>query len=105
MIKLVPAIIAAALLCWAWPYCADAQTTAPAQTDGRFVIVHSPHTERDVILLDTRTGKTWALTTYTNLNGDPYVWEPIPQINTDADTDAAVAKYGRKPVAASPAPQ
>lgn len=26
---------------------------------GRYIIVHSPHVQRDTVLLDTLTGKTW----------------------------------------------
>ena len=57
------------------------------QTVGRFVIVHSPQVERDTVLLDTATGKTWVATEETYLKGDPVVWLPMPQLNTSAETE------------------
>lgn len=42
-------------------------------TNGRFVIVTSPHVQRATFLLDTRTGKTWTLVVDSE---DEYVWQP-----------------------------
>jgi hypothetical protein len=64
---------------------------------GRYVIVHSPHIERDTMLLDTVTGRTWVLESLSDLNDDPNAWEPVPQLNSQADRDAIVTLYGRKP--------
>jgi hypothetical protein len=62
--------------------------TAPAVVVGRYVIVHSPQVERDVILLDTATGRTWYQASLTDLTDEPSVWLPEPQLNTDADWSA-----------------
>jgi len=72
---------------------------APSTTNlqaGRYVIVHSPQVERDTQLVDTATGDTWVLTSVTSLNDEPFVWEPVPRMNTDADWKALAAKHGVK---------
>ena len=76
---------------------------APSQT-GRYVIVHSPQNERDTMLLDTQTGRTWIRKTITNLTGDPFIWEPIVQVNSDADWLALARQHPPKPAATPPAP-
>ena len=52
---------------------------APAQI-GRFVIVHSPQVERDVILLDTVTGETWSRVETGSGADDGAAWEIMPKI-------------------------
>jgi hypothetical protein len=83
-----------------------AGNAAPSRTSevGRYVIVHSPHIERDTILLDTVTGRTWELESLTYLNDDPDAWEPVPQLNSQSDRDAIAALDGRKPKDAPPTP-
>jgi hypothetical protein len=84
--------------------CERFQTKAaatPPVSIGRYVIVHSPQTERDVILLDTASGRTWALTEETYLNGNPYAWEPVTQLNSDADRTALETLLGPKPKGAA----
>ena len=51
---------------------------------GRYVIVHSPQIERDTVLLDTATGKTWEAVTFTNLEDAPTAWRPMARTD-DAD--------------------
>jgi hypothetical protein len=63
---------------------------------GRYVIVHSPQVERDTMLLDTVTGRTWQLQTLTYLVSDPLAWEPVPQLNTLEDREAIATLNGRK---------
>lgn len=75
---------------------ANAQTQ-PAP-NARYVIVFSPRTERNTFLLDTQTGRTWQITTYSFLNGDPNAWVLVDRIDTDADEAKLVEKFGRKPV-------
>ena len=62
----------------------------------RFVIVHSPHVERDTVLLDTVTGRAWTLVSYTDLEGDPMVWELMPQVGSTADRLSLVERFGTK---------
>jgi len=74
-----------------------APTPTPLSEVGRFVIVHSPQTERDTVLLDTETGQTWQLTQLQDLNGEPIVWEPMSRMDTADDWDKVIAQYGKKP--------
>jgi hypothetical protein len=66
---------------------ARAATTQQKQ-DGRFVVVFSPLARADTFLVDTQTGRTWSMVRFTDLEGDPRGWQPIPQINTPADAQA-----------------
>ena len=77
------------------PAGAQAQNAAPLQ-NGRYVIVHSPHAREDTMLLDTATGRTWSPLAMLDLNTEPVAWEPVAQLNTDADRNALVEKYGKK---------
>jgi hypothetical protein len=69
---------------------------AGESTVARFTIVHSPHVERDTILLDTLTGRTWTLVNVTDLTDEPAAWEPIKQINTTADMSALSVNHPPK---------
>jgi hypothetical protein len=44
---------------------------------GRYTIIHSPLLERDTVLIDTATGKTWSQVVYKNHEGEPVVWQPM----------------------------
>lgn len=77
------------------PVGAEAQNAAPGQV-GRYVIVHSPHAREDMMLLDSATGRTWSAISVTDVNTDPTAWEPVVQLNTDADRKALVDRYGEK---------
>ena len=76
---------------------APAAAAAPIPQVGRYVIVHSPQTEKDTMLLDTATGKTWEEIEYTDLNDSPTVWSPVPQVNTPADIAEVARIHGTKP--------
>jgi hypothetical protein len=75
----------------------QAPKAATAPEIGRYVIVHSPEAERDTILLDTATGKTWSRVEVTDLVDDPPAWDPMPQLNGPADFAALAAAHGSKP--------
>ena len=78
------------------------QPTPPKPSEiGRYMIVHSPHVERDTVLLDTVTGKTWGLVQESELDGAPTAWQPMPQINTPADYETLRQRNGD---AAAPTP-
>jgi hypothetical protein len=88
-----------------WPQKAAAAPTAgtgAASEIGRFVIVHSPQVERDTILLDTKTGQTWGLAQFTDMDGDPYGWQPIYRADTGDGLAAMRTYYGAKPPKPSP---
>jgi hypothetical protein len=81
-----------------------AAPTPPAKVSevGRYVIVHSPQVERDTVLLDTVTGRTWGLVAETDLAGTPYAWVPQPQLNTQADYAALRQDYAPAPKGSKP---
>jgi len=57
---------------------------APAPTaSGRYTIIHSPHLEKDTVLLDTVTGKTWILVEDTSRNA--FFWSPLARKDNDAE--------------------
>ena len=59
-----------------------AQPNAPVQ-NARFQIFFNPNVRADTFLLDTQTGKVWQLTQFTDLNGDPTVWNRMDRIDDD----------------------
>jgi hypothetical protein len=63
---------------------------------GRYTIIHSPQAERDTILLDTVTGKTWSRVEVTDIVGEPPAWDPMPELNTPADIAALAQVHGWK---------
>ncbi len=54
-----------------------AQPTAscPESEVGRFQIVINKNIRADTFLLDTKTGRIWQNTTFTDLKGEPTVWD------------------------------
>jgi hypothetical protein len=72
----------------------------PVGGSGRYVIVHSPHVQRDTVLLDTVTGKTWQLQSHTFRESEPVVWTPMYREDNPAEY-AELQKYYsiKKPVA------
>ena len=93
--------ILALALAFAIPNVSNAQA-GPVGAPGRFVIVHSPHTQRDVMLLDTATGKTWQLQTDPSRMGEPSFWVPMSHVDDAAQTAQFLRDY---PLKASPAPK
>jgi hypothetical protein len=61
------------------------------------VIVHSPQVERDTMLLDTVTGRTWSRVEISDVRGTPPAWEPVPQLNEPADFEALLKRRGENP--------
>ncbi len=58
----------------------------PVGVPGRYVIVHSPHVQRDTVLLDTLTGKTWQL--QRNSDRDADVWVPLAREDNPVEMQA-----------------
>ena len=71
----------------------------PVGGSGRYVIVHSPHIQRDTVLLDTLTGKTWQLQEHAYREGTPVVWTPMYREDNPAEY-AELQKYypQKKPI-------
>ncbi|MBB3692454.1 hypothetical protein [Sphingomonas sp. BK580] len=51
------------------------------------MIVHSPHVQKDTILLDTATGKTWQLA-IDGSRGDAVFWTPLARQDNEAEVAA-----------------
>ena len=78
-----------------------AQSTRPAPrtagTSGRFQIVMNPAARADTFLLDTATGQIWQRTKYTDLDGQPEVWQYQDRVDSQVDLLAWAADHGRRP--------
>lgn len=68
----------------------------PVGAPGRFIIVHSPHVQRDTVLLDTATGKTWQLAQDTSLEGEPVYWEPMARTDNAAELQDLLRYHPKK---------
>ena len=95
---------AATLLIAVGPVAAQDQTKpappiAVPQSYGRYQIVTSQFTERNIFLLDTDTGAVWQLQVSTSLIGEPLIWNIIPRVDNDDEMARLVAKFGKKPAA------
>lgn len=66
------------------------------QSVGRFIIVHSPQVERDTILLDTATGKTWSAIEDTSYVGAPAAWEMMPKAESADEMAIFDSEHVRK---------
>lgn len=87
----------AALL--AAPVSAQVARKAPpsAPPTGRYTIVHSPHVQKDTVLLDTATGKTWILVEDTSR--DAFFWSPLARKDNDEEVQDWMRDH---PVKAAP---
>ena len=56
----------------------------PANQIGRYQIVTSNLAAKFTFLLDTVTGQVWQFAKYTDVNGDPELWEPMTRIDSAA---------------------
>lgn len=74
-----------ALSMFAFATAAFAQA-GPVGAPGRYIIVHSPHVQRDTVLLDTATGKTWQL--QTDSSRDASIWVPLARSDNPIEMQA-----------------
>lgn len=58
----------------------------PVGAPGRYVVVHSPHVQRDTILLDTATGRTWQL--QSDPTRDAFFWVPLARADNTPEMQA-----------------
>jgi hypothetical protein len=58
---------------------------SPRTETGRYALISNPNVRADLFLLDTATGKIWQRVTFTDLKGDPDVWQPMRKMDSDAD--------------------
>jgi hypothetical protein len=61
------------------PTNAVAETATPPASvvAGRYTIIHSPLLERDTMLLDTATGRTWQLVNNGPADQEVLQWQPV----------------------------
>ena len=71
--------------------------TAVPPPQGRYQILFSPFTERNMFLLDSETGEVWQLQAFNSLIGEPLVWNIMPRVNNDDDMARVVSQFGKKP--------
>ena len=90
--KLVGASVAIACPSAAW-----AQSGPLGAQEGRYVIVHSPHIQRDTVLLDTATGKTWQLRN-DPATGEDY-WDPLARTDNVEESRDYLRRHPPKPKA------
>ena len=95
MLRCVSIVVAMAAVAYG---CAPAKVTSPPTPSGvgRYMIVHSPEAERDTILLDTATGRTWSRVQVTDVVDEPPAWDPMPQLNSTKDLEALASAHGWK---------
>jgi hypothetical protein len=79
------------------PKVARAQEKPKSASDvGRYVIVHSPHIQRDTMLLDTVTGQTWQMVQFSDLKGEPVAWQRVTKLDTAEDYQVFFKTYASK---------
>lgn len=74
-----------------------ASATRPVGQQGRFQLVMNPAARADTFLLDTATGQIWQRTKYTDLEGQPEVWQYQDRVDSQLELVAWAADHGRKP--------
>lgn len=52
-----------------------------SQQQGRYQIILNPAVRADTLLLDTWTGKVWHKVQFTDMYGEPVVWEIMDKID------------------------
>lgn len=85
-----------------------AQSTRPAAPPvraaqpARFQLVINPAARADTFLLDTATGQIWQRTRYTDLEGQPEVWQIQDRVDSQVELLAWAVDHGRKPAPPPP---
>ena len=53
-----------------------------------------------MFLVDTETGKTWQFTEYTDLEGNPHVWQIVPRVDDETELFIWIGskKFKKEPV-------
>jgi len=88
-------LLVAVALGTASPLNALAQPGAPSQ-NGRFQIFFSPITRADTFLVDTQTGRTWRLTQYVDVKGEPSAWMYVDRLDDAREVIQFAHLYGMR---------
>jgi hypothetical protein len=62
--------------------------------NGRFQLVFSPTTPTDKFLVDTQTGKVWQLARFTDVKGNPVVWQYMYRIDNINEQEKFAHEHG-----------
>jgi hypothetical protein len=74
----------------------SATAEEPANQIGRYQIISSNLAVKFTFLLDTVTGQVWQFAKYTDVNGDPELWEPMMRIDSAAALTELINAKGIK---------
>ena|SRR5947209_1615795 len=82
----------------------SSSTSAEESTNqiGRYQIISSNLAVKFTFLLDTVTGQVWQFAKYTDVNGDPELWEPMMRVDSAA---ALTELINAKGIKQKPTPQ
>jgi hypothetical protein len=69
---------------------------------GRYQIVFNPNVRADTFLLDTQTGKIWHFVQYTDVVGEPRVWEFMPRLDDQSQFMLWLGTQALKPAQKTP---
>jgi hypothetical protein len=84
MVGLIVGIVLMGTSVGLFSWSVDPAHAADVGQQGRYQIVVSPITARDMFLLDTNTGRVWQRVTFTDLKGEPTVWDLVPRLDSAA---------------------
>ena len=68
----------------------------PESDSQRFQIVFNPNVRADTFLLDTKTGRIWRFSTFTNLDGSPDLWVYMERADNDEELLEWAARHPKK---------
>ena len=72
-------------------------TVFPAQDSGRYVLFSNPNVRADLFLLDTQTGRIWTRLSYTDLDGQPEVWQIQDRVDSRDELGIWISQHRPKP--------
>jgi hypothetical protein len=81
---MVGVILAGAVLSFSW-HIASPADASEVGSQGRYQMLMSTLNASDVFLVDTGTGRIWQRTEFTDVQGDPEAWRPMPKFDNLAE--------------------
>lgn len=93
MQRMIQAILLIVILSVGTQSYALAKDAASSQ-NGRFQLVFSPTTPTDKFLVDTQTGKVWQLARFTDVKGNPVVWQYMYRIDNRNEQEKFAQERG-----------
>jgi hypothetical protein len=71
-------------------------TVLPNQDTGRYVMFSNPNVRADLFMIDTQTGRIWTRVAYTDLEGEPEVWQIQDRVDNPDELRAWVNQHKPK---------